>query len=111
MGVASVTAETERPVDVESSDVVAAAADGPLLEEGSLAGGAADAAAGERPLLEGSAGADADSGAPEKRPLFEGPAGADADSGAPEDLTLEPEDLERVAAAVAAARSGLEPAS
>ena len=86
MGVASVTAETERPVDVESSDVVAAAADEPLLEEGSLAGGAADAAAGEGPLIEGSAG-------------------ADADSEAPEDL-----DLERAAAAVAAAMRGLEPA-
>ena len=109
MGVASVTAETERPVDVESSDVVAAAADEPLFREGSLAGGAADAAAEEGPLIEESAGADADSDAPERRPLFEGSAGADADSEAPEDL--EPEDLERVAAAVAAAMRGLEPAS
>ena len=107
MGVASVTAETERPVDVESSDVVAAAADEPLLEEGSLAGGAADAAAGEGPLIEGSAGADADSDAPEEGPLLEGPANASADAGseAPVDL-----DLERAAAAVAAAMRGLEPA-
>ena len=104
MGVASVTDETERPLVVESSDDVAAAADEPLMEEGSLAGSAADAAAGEGPLFEGSAGADADSDAPEGRPLFEGPAGADADSEAPEDL-------ERAAAIVAAAMRGLESAS
>ena len=85
MGVASVTAETERPVVVEPSDDVAAAADEPLLEEGSPAGSAADAAAGGRPLIEGSAGADADSEAPE--------------------------DLERAAAADAAAMRGLESAS
>ncbi len=83
MAVASVTAETDRPLVEEPSGDVADAGDGPLVEvEGSPAGGATDATSGEGPLLEGLTGTDADSDAP---------------------------DVERAAAAVAAAMSGLRP--